>query len=104
MGKKGVGLYNRLPYYCLWPLELPLSKEACHRRPEQSQAADSCPAAHTGWKVVLGGGEEEDGWDGKVLQFNWGKRSGRGEVRADRADAQRGLHLFSVSSFRCVFN
>lgn len=51
-----------------------------------------------------GGEGGEDGWDGKVLQFNWGKRSGRGEVRADRADAQRGLRLFSISSFRCVFN
>lgn len=52
----------------------------------------------------MGLGVGEDGWDGKVLQFNWGKRSGRGEVRADRADAQRGLRLFSISSFTCVFN
>lgn len=55
VGKKGVGLYNRLPYYCLWPLELPLSEAACQRRLEHSQAADSCAAAHRGWKVVLGG-------------------------------------------------
>lgn len=56
--------------------------------------ADSCPAAHGGWNVVLGG--EEDGWDGKVLWFNWGKRS---DIRADCAEWQRRRHLFKMSSF-----
>lgn len=102
MGKKGVGLYNRLPYYCLWPLELPLSKAACHRRPEQSQAADSCTAAHTGWKVVLGGGERTDGM--AKYSSSTGEREAAGVRSGQIVQMRRGDCVCLASAVLDVFS
>lgn len=50
-------------------------------------------------------GEEEDGCDGKVFKLRGrDAAASRGEVGADRADEQRRLRLFHISSFGCVSN
>lgn len=103
-GRRGVGLYNRLPYYCLWPSELPLSKAACH-------SSRSAPRLQIHAQL-----HTEDGkWSSEAKKKKRKKRrmakkkslTGEECSRSDAkaGGAQRRSHPVAVRhhSFRCVF-